>query len=35
MSKNNRRTGINRGEFMKVSAAAVAGAASLTQFGMA
>jgi len=35
MSKKNRRAGINRREFMKVSAAAVGGVASLAQLGEA
>ena len=35
MGKNNKRFGVDRREFMKVSAAAVAGAAGLMQFGEA
>ena len=35
MSKKNRRAGINRREFMKVSAAVMGGVASLAQLGEA
>ena len=35
MNKNNRWAGIDRGEFIKVSATAMAGATSLTQSGEA